>query len=526
MPPMRTELTRRRMLAALGAGGAALLTAGCGTTGGATAAAPAAPGPHRGGTLVIGQSSDITPKSLIGQTGINVPIGRLVFNTLTEYDHKTLQPKPSLATSWQQSADGTSITVQLRQGVKYHTGRPFTSKDVIFALQQQADTKRGSQLHATAAVISDMAANGPYEVTLRLAHSVTNLFDLFEIMFLYDSETFSDLLNGARMVGTGPFVFQQWNPGDSVSLTRNPSYWRPGLPYLDAVRIRSIPQPQSLVAALRAGQVHLATNMTPTQLLAIAHDPAFTQIMSDTNSQSYYVGCNVAVPPLNNKLVRQAISYALDRESMLAEIFLGRGTASSIPWAKSNAAYRANLVDHYTYDPDRARSLLKQAGIERFATTMAINTSVSPCTPMAEIVQFNLQQVGIDVTLQPLMEVEFSTGLQNGKLPGLWVNQHGYTQLHPATTVTGAFPFNYAKNSSNFSDPAYTAEAKKSWTDSDPATVNATYDQLTSILLDEQFVIDGVISGTDLAMTNQLQGLSYNMYDYLNLDAVYLGEPA
>jgi peptide/nickel transport system substrate-binding protein len=518
------RLTRRQLLRGLGASGL-LLTAGCSASSAAVSARGASGSPRRGGTIVLGQTADIEPKQLTGQTSINAAIGRLVYNTLTEYDHTTLQPRPSLATSWQQSADGTTMTLRLRDDVTFHTGRPFTAQDVIFTLQQQAVKKNSSQLHATAAAITDMTAVTPHELMLRLAHPVSNLFDLFEMAFIIDRETFPELQDGARLVGTGPFIFEEWNPGDSVNLTRNPHYWKAGLPYFDAARIRIIPQAQSLVDSMRAGQVQMVVNLTPTNLIEVQNNPAYTQIVTNTMDQSYYIGCNVKVAPFGDKLVRQAISYAIDRQAILREVFLGRGMASSTPWTTANAAYQADLVDHYTYDPERAKSLLRQAGSGRLSGSLSLNTSIPPTIPMAEIVQFNLSQVGIDITLDPIMQVDFQSLMQNGELPGLWVNQHGWTQVHPASLATGAFPFNYAKNASNFSSASYTAAAERAWTSASPSALSSAYAELTDILLDEQFVVEGVITGTDVAFTSQLRGLTYNMFDYLILDSAWL-EPA
>jgi peptide/nickel transport system substrate-binding protein len=520
------RLTRRQLLRGLGASGL-LLTAGCTASRAADVSAVSGSGsPRRGGTIVLGQPSDIEPKSLIGQTSINAAIGRLVYNTLTEYDHATLQPRPSLATSWQQSADGMTMTLRLRDDVTFHTGRPFTAQDVIFTLRQQAVPANGSQLHATAAAITDMTAVTPHELVLRLKHPVSNLFDLFEMAFIIDRETFPELQDGAHLVGTGPFVFEEWNPGDSVNLTRNPHYWKTGLPYFDAAQIRIIPQAQSLVDSMRAGQVQIVVNLTPTDLIEVQDNPAFTEIVTNTMDQSYYIGCNVKVEPFGDRLVRQAISYAIDRQAILREVFLGMGMATSIPWTPANAAYQADLVNRYTYDPDRARSLLRQAGKPRLSGSLSINTSIPPTIPMAEIVQFNLGQVGIDITLNPLMQVDFGSLMDNGTLPGLWVNQHGWTQVHPASLATGAFPFNYAKNASNFASASYAAAAKQAWTSSSPSLLSSAYTELTDILLDEQFVVEGVISGTDLGMTSRLRGLTYNMYDYLILDSAWLEQAA
>ena len=243
--------TRAQMLAMLG--GTALVGFG----------RPASAAPKRGGVVQIAQVPDVIPNGLFGQNFPNGAIGGLIYNTLTAYDHRTLAPRPQLAKSWDVAGDGTAITLQLRSDVKFHSGRPFTAEDVVFCIKNLQDPARGSQLRSTAAVITDLSTAGPGEVKLRLAHPVSNLFDLFELMFIVDRETLPDMLSGKNLVGTGAFTWKQWNPGDSLTLARNAAYWKPNRPYLDGVELRIIPQTQALLAALQAQQIQLALGLAP-----------------------------------------------------------------------------------------------------------------------------------------------------------------------------------------------------------------------------------------------------------------------
>jgi peptide/nickel transport system substrate-binding protein len=505
--------TRAQMIALLGGTAAAGLVA--------PRAAFAAP--KRGGVVHMAQVADVIPSGLFGQNFPNSAIGGLIYNTLTAYDHRTLQPKPELAKAWHVSPDGLAVTLDLRTDVKFHSGRPFTSADVVFCIKNIQDPVRGSQLRSTAAVIGDVAAAGPAQVKLKLEHPVSNLFDLFEIMFIVDHETLPEMLSGKNLVGTGAFTWKQWNPGDSLTLARNPNYWKPGRPYLDGVELRVIPQTQALLAALQAGQIEVALGLAPKDVAALRSNKSFETVVSDTHGASYYVGCNVDVKPLERQQVRQAISFAIDRERIVKEVFSGLGVAQSIPWPASSPAYDKAGAMRYHYDPERAKALLKAAGAEKFETTLAINSGLGPGSPMAQIVQFNLQQVGITTTTASFDAAQFIKKLAGGTLPGLWVNVHGFGQLHPATLVTSAFPFAAAKNASNFHDPAYTAAVNRSWTATNERDERAADKQITEILLQNEFVIDCVLTSPTFVGIPALRDYTYNMFDYLNFDDATLG---
>lgn len=521
--PFDRRISRRTVLRASGAA-TLLALAGCAPQSGTSPQASAASkGAKRGGTVVLAQTADIIPASLVGHVFPNSLYGRLVFNNLTEYDHKTLEPKPALATGWQMASDGKAITLDLRKDVKFHTGRPFGPQDVIFSIQQSQDPKRSSQMRLTASAITDMSVSGPNQLKLRFAHPMTNLFDLFELLFIFDSETFADVLTGKNLVGTGPFVWKSWVPGQSLSLSRNPSYWKEGLPYLDGVEVRVIPQAQALLASVQARQTTVAFGLTSKDVASIKDDPQFAIDVSDTGfANDFYLGCNVKVAPFDRKEVRQAVSWAIDRDRILKSVFGGLGMATSIPWGKSSPAYSEAKAHTYSYDPEKAKSLLAKAGVKNVQTDLAFLTALGSIAEVMQIVQFDLEQIGITTKTVSYDTPQFVQRMVAGTLPGLFTTVHGFAHLHPATLVLGAFPFNFKQNASNFVSQKYADLSQAAWTAPDEAAAKAVYGQLTDFMLDEQFVVQAVFSPTILAYQAKLKDYRYNMYDDFILDAAYL----
>ncbi|MFF7776676.1 ABC transporter substrate-binding protein [Streptomyces tanashiensis] len=519
-----TAPSRRTTLRAAG-GGTLLLGLGLAGCRSAVSEAEAPAGkaatePKRGGTLTVAVNSDFTPSLLFAQSGQSLQ-HRLVYNTLTRYDDR-LKPQPELATSWEYAQDGRSITLKLRTGVTYHDGRPFTADDVIFAVKNLQNPLRAAQLRATAAAVTGFEKRGDHELVLKLAHPVNNLFDLFEFMILTDRNSVEDAVTGKRLIGTGPFTLTRWSPGAGLSFARNEKYWQPDRPYLDAVEFRVVPQADALLSSLRTGQSQLSFGVPGKNLAVVASTPELAISEYTTGGGAYYLGVNTTVAPLDDKTVRQALARAVDRERILKQVLGGYGLASATPWPKSSPAFTEAGRTHYTYDPGKARELLKSAGHTRLDLPL-LHINLPGDTAVAEAIQYDLKQIGVHVTLQPTDPATAQKNLISQKMPGLWTMSHGFAQVQPSTLAVSAYPFNEAKNTSRFRSAAYTKVVREAWTTPGTgARANALRQQITDTLLDEAFIIDLVIRGSVQVSAKKLHGVTLNKFAYLNLDDAYL----
>jgi peptide/nickel transport system substrate-binding protein len=513
--------SRRTLLGGLTLGAAVLLP-GCRSAVSSNSSAPTGSGkPKRGGTLHIVQGADILPALLLSQNNPNFSVNRTVFNTLTALDHKTLQPKPELATSWKVSADKKTYVFQLRDDVTFHSGRPFGPDDVVFVLDRLTKDTTTTQVKATAKQVTSATRTGDHEVTIVFAKAVNNVWDLFEMMIIVDKETIDGLASGQKVIGTGPFSLASYKPGSSISLKRNEKYWKPSRPYLDGIEIAIVGQSSSAVASLRSGQAQLALDLSPLDAAGIRDHAGFQLLQSDANDLTYYIGANVNVKPLDKAEVRQAIAWAVDRERILKQALGGIGRTSSLPWSPSSPAWNQAQADTYSYDAVKARQLLHQAGASGAKVDIYYSNTLATNAAIAQIVQSNLNDAGLVATLQPKLAAEYQKLFVSGRLPGLFVNGHGFGQLSPSTLPTGALPFNAKKNGSNFSSAEYTRLADTMWTAA-PDALPAAYHGLNQLLLDQQFVIDLVNSAHTYAVSDALKGVAWTMYDYLDLDNAYL----
>jgi peptide/nickel transport system substrate-binding protein len=514
--------SRRSLLGGLGLGGTALWAAGC--TPVARQVGGGGGGGRRGGSLVMAQPGDLNLPTLRQQNTPNITWPRLVFNTLTAYDHETLRPKPQLATGWTVSGDGRTVAMRLRDDVSFHSGRPFGPKDVEENIKYQASTAGApGQLRSAAAVIKDFEVSGPHEVTLRLTQQISNFFDLSEIMLIFDHESIPELEAGKKLNGTGAFTFAGYDPGVSVRFRRNPRYWRPGRPYLDDVELRIVAQQQAIVASLQSGQTHVAMGLSPNSGRDVAADDRLRLYQVDTRDSGQYIGCNVERRPLHDKRVRQAIAWSVDRDKVRDMAMAGDAVITSVPWTPTSPAYDKDAAGHYHRDLDRARQLLADSGAHGARIELTINSGDSGgARSIAEIAQDGMRAIGLDTFINPLQPAEFQQRLNTADFPGLWVAGHGFGQLNPATLLNGAYPFNAQKNASNFDDATYRDLARRAWSAADPDTAAKVYSEVTAFLLDQQFVIDLVSSSSTYAATDALRDFGYTMFNDLILDDAYL----
>ncbi|TWS21097.1 ABC transporter substrate-binding protein [Tsukamurella asaccharolytica] len=507
-------VTRRSvLLGALGIGAAGVLS-GCTSAVQQAREANTAPGTV-GGTLVLGSLADIDPKSIYSQSVTTMAIGLLVWDTLIRYDRRTRTPTPAVARSWEAAPDGLSMTLRLRDDVRFHSGRALTSKDVAYAVSVYASDAAGSQLQAAAKAVTAVETPDPLTAVLRFAAPVPNIFDLLEFMLLVDENSAAGLRAGTEFVGTGPFRFDGREVAATARFRRFDDYWR-GPARLDGVVLRVVRDSGALLTSIRAGQSDLVLDAAPRALRQFRDESLYRVTTGDVDDAAYYVGANVASPALADKRVRQAISYAVDRDRIAKEVFAGAAQPSSAPWAATSPGYDAAAAAHYRKDPARARALLAEAGGPR-RLTLSYPTGLAAAPAIAAIVQNDLVEAGVEVDLDPREQAAFSPFLKSGQHQ-LWVGPHGFGQSDPLTLAAGAAPFKPKGNLSGFSAPEYTALVAR-LAEAGPGRP-AVLREYTEYLLDQQFIVDLVVSPATYVSPARVKGLDWNLYKYIDLHGV------
>jgi peptide/nickel transport system substrate-binding protein len=449
---------------------------------------PSTSEPNRGGTLRIGMPADILVGNVPYQLAPgNFPLYNLVFDTLLVYDQQ-LNPRPRLATNWTWSPDFLQLTLQLRPGVTFHTGRPLTSDDVRFSLEHLREPALGSQWRNYAQL---MQVHTPTVDTVVITYDAParSTLDALALTYIADPQTLSQSADGTQFVGTGPFRFQEWLPGDHFTAVANASYWQPGKPYLDQVELHVLPNRQTALVTLEAGGVDWLSGVSGFDARGLQADPGYQVLRTGSGGTFYYLGLNVQAPALSDKRVRQAFAYALDRQRLVDIALTGYGRPASIPWPQQSLAYDAALDQTYTYDPAHARQLLNAAGWDPGTVLpISIPNGIDVTNQLAQIIQANLADVGVQATVQTLSQPDFVARGQNGQFEGAWVLQMSYMNLSTATFFEASLVVR-VPNYSNFRSQQYQDLINQTFAATDDQTLQQGLQGLTRILLDEAFVV-------------------------------------
>ncbi|SFI98555.1 ABC transporter substrate-binding protein [Jannaschia pohangensis] len=325
---------------------------------------------------------------------------------------------PALASAWQVSEDGTVWTFTLRDGVTFHDGTTMDAEDVVFSLDRARAEDSTNAQKALFAGIESVEATDPGTVTITLSAPNGNLgFNLAwgdaVIVAPESAET-----NATNPVGTGPFTFTDWVQGDRVELTRNPSYWGPA-PALETATFKFISDPNAAFAAMMAGDIDAFPNFpAPETLASFEADPRFSVIVGSTEGETI-LGMNNAT--LSDIRLRQAISFAIDRQAIIDGAMFGFGTPIGSHFAPHNPDY-VDLTDAAAYDPDRARALVAEIG--EVPTLRLMLPPPAYARRGGEIIASQLREVGIETEITNLEWAQWLEQVFKGKDFDLTIVSH------------------------------------------------------------------------------------------------------
>ncbi len=276
-------------------------------------------------TLVIGRTGDVDKLDPHLATAFQtIDALELIYEPLT-----TLAPDstvgPGLATDWSYNEDGTELTFHLREGVTFHDGSEMTSEDVVASIERILDEETGAAGRGFLLSIEDVTAPDDYTVVLSLSTADAALPAALSrvITAIMSSDDIAAGTVGTQPNGTGPFSFGEWTQGQQLDLAANENYWGDG-PYVAGISIRVVPDEQSTLAALQAGEVHLGVITDP----AVVEQVSEPLVLEQTEALGYFpFFLNSSRGPLQERAVRQAISCAIDRQELIDTALLGQGRA-------------------------------------------------------------------------------------------------------------------------------------------------------------------------------------------------------
>ena len=392
-----------------------------------------------GGSMVVTYKDDIsTFDPAIGYDWQNWSMIKSLFDGLMDYKPGTTDLIPDLAESYGISEDGLVYTFNLRKGVKFHNGRELTAADVKYSIERSVNPTTQSpgqgfvwqikgfdeMASGAAPELSGITTPDDHTVVIELSQPDATFLHVVAINFSFavpmeEIERYGQDF-GRNPVGTGAYRMTEWTLGQRVVFERNADYFREGAPHLDRIVFEVGQEPSVALLRLKRGEVDVLGDPIPSaNFLQEKNDPANKDMIVEGELlHTGYITLNTTTAPFDNKLVRQAVNMAINKERVV-RIVNGRGVIANQPLPPAMPAYDT-AFEGYPYDPEKAKQLLAEAGYpDGFETELyAMNTDPNP--RIAQAFQQDLAAVGIKAEIKALAQATVIDAGGQGTAPMLW----------------------------------------------------------------------------------------------------------
>jgi ABC-type transport system substrate-binding protein len=395
--------------------------------------------PKQGGQMVVTYKDDIsTLDPAIGYDWQNWSMIKSLFDGLMDYKPGTTELIPDLAESYTVSEDGLVYTFKLRKGVKFHNGREMVASDIKYSIERAVNPKTQSpgqgffwqidgydeMVAGNADELSGITTPNDDTVVIELSQPDATFLQIVAINFAFavareEVERYGQDF-GRNPVGTGAYEMTEWTLGQRVVFERNRDYFRPGSPFLDKIIFEVGQEPQVALLRLKRGEVDVLGDPIPSaDFLTEKNDPANKGLIIEGGLlHTGYITMNVTKPPFDNKLVRQAVNMAINKERIV-RIVNGRGTVATQPLPPAMPGYDPNY-EGYAFDPAKAKEMLAEAGYPDGIETELYVMNTDPNPRIAQAFQQDLAAIGIKVGIKSLAQSTVIAAGGDGTAPMLW----------------------------------------------------------------------------------------------------------
>jgi peptide/nickel transport system substrate-binding protein len=481
--------------------------------------APQAAGQAKsGGILRMGVVGDLP--SLDGNDfGAAFDLSYPIFNDLGQEDAK-LNLSPELAESFDLSSDFRTLKLNLRKGVQFHSGREMTSDDVKWEIDRSNDPKVASGvLRAFRILLTSVETPDKYTVIIKSDQPWPAIADYIHVMNVLDQQADPK----QNPIGTGPFKFQEYVQGDHLSLVKNPNYWKTGLPYLDGIHFQIFKDPQSMVVAFEAGQLDAIDTPPIRDTARLQQDSKWQVVFNDIAGDSYVITFNTTKAPTDNKLLRQAMSYALDRQRIAESVLQNVGAPKNIPYYPSSPAYEQASDQHYGFDLDKAKSLLASSGLSNVEMDFNINSTsdATEWSAISQIYQADLDKIGIKITIRPFDNPTLAQMLANVNYNGIASGTSTVGHLH-AGVLSASPTFGYTSNRAGFKPDEFKDIDYAILTEVDTAKQQQAYAAWRNYFLDQQWAMVVTSKRPRVVTASNVHGIGYTRAEKLYYDETWM----
>ncbi len=436
---------------------------------------------------------------------------RNVFEGLLWYDVEG-KLVPALAESWQVSDDGLNYTFKLRSGVKYHNGDDFDAADVVYSIEALAGLNGADPLSSRFSEVTAIEAVDQQTVTITLKEPNSAFLVACTEAILpvgYDHQN-------TQPVGTGPFVFESYEPGQKVVLTKNKDYWNSArMPQIDKAEIYIISDPTAIVNSLKSGQLDFV-EIDPKNIPLIE---AEFNIESAPQNMIQLMSMNNQRSPFDDVRVRQAINYAIDKQQIIAAVANGYGSPLVSNMSPIMEEYYNDEIAVLETDVARAKSLLSEAGYANgFSTSITVPANYKFHVDTAQVVANQLLQIGI---VAEIKQVEW----------GVWLDQV-YKQANYDMTIIGLagkldphqvlvrYQSDYKRNFIGFNDAEYDRLIAQAIVENDLAARAAIYKSCQKILAEQAAAVYIMDPNLVVALRKNVSGYHFYPLRFLDMSAI------
>lgn len=480
-------------------------------------------------TLTIGlgtEPANLDPRNY-NYTAGTFAVAWQIFEPLVYHDTRTDELIPGLAESWQQ-LDPTTYEFKLREGVTWHDGEPFTAEDVAWTLTRGPrpiqefvlDPKQPVEIlddytirvHTASPIGYFMVQSIALNLRIMPKHILSDWYAGCQTAMTeqgLEAETTGEICTEVEknrvwtenVVGTGPFKLRDWEPGVSITLAANPTYWG-GAPKIDELVFKWVEEETTRIINLESGEYDLILGVPDTDIERLEAEENITVLKSPGYGYDM-ITMNEAVPALADVRVRQAIAYAVDKEALM-KLFPGVVTRTCGPLSPRSSFYNAE-VECYDYNPDRAKALLAEAGWDA-GTTLTLKTPPNQQNE-AQLIQRNLQDVGIEVELLTVETGAYYQEVRDGQSE---LALYGFSNIVDPDHMYWVFHKDWILGTASaYQNETVSSLLEQGQTVTDQAERRQIYDEAQRIIVDEDAAAVFLYSHDDVRTyrTNRVTGL-------------------
>ena len=405
---------------------------------------------ERAKTIVMARPVDSNNLDYVTQDGnINIWMFNLILEGLVKSSDDGKKVEPNLAETWDVSSDQMTYTFHLKKGIKFSDGTLVKGEDWVFSLKRARDTKDSLWAFSLTA-IKDITTPDDNTVVITLNQPWAPIMaDLAMFNASVTSKSYFEKVGekgfSQKPIGTGPYAVTEWKKGEYILFNKNPNYWRPGLPKTDQIKVAVVPDDNTRIMQLQAGDADMITFLPFNRITELQKDSKLTAITLPS-TETRYIQMNTTMKPLNDVKVRQALDLATDKQALMKTILYGFGEPAKSFMAKAGMNWNEGLQTN-PYDVEKAKKLLGEAGyVNGVDLTITVPSGNTVNESVATMLKEQWSKVGVKLNIETL-----EAGLADNKLTTMksqmqlmiWTNDI----VDPSEQVDYACIFD---NSSNF----------------------------------------------------------------------------